>query len=564
MIAAIGSCILALPAPAAAQSGIDRQAERIQEQQRERERERADRFEERQSRPPAGEEQRLPTPEPISSDGGCASINAVRLEGMTRFERRDFAGALAPLTGDCVEVKAIDGALRAITNHYVAAGYITSRAFVGPQDLKSGTLVITVFEGRIGAIEGAGDEAYGKGEIGTAFPGSTGDLLNLRALEQGVDQLARLGKAEPSIDIAPGDAPGTSKVLVKRKPAGSWVRPSIALNNQGSTSTGRWQATLGLDVDSPLGLADAWSLYYQSEFDGDPLRGNEAYGGFVSVPHGWWTLSLNAGASRYHSVLEGNGLSFATRGESWNAGAALDRMMYRDAKTKVALTGSMAVQDTKNFIQGIALRTGSYRIASAKVGARLQHKAKSTLWSASLGYEQGLGLFGANAVDTGPGGAKGKFSLVAGDVAAQTGFEVGGLRFVNRALLRAQWGLTNLFPAQRFSLGGFSTVRGFRDDGISGRTGANLREEIGASLFDLAATSRLKTNVSAFVSYDAGAILANDFDAYERGFLQAVSAGVRAQGRHLRAELAVSVPLSAPSWVRHRGAEVMASVRMTL
>ncbi|WP_147417568.1 ShlB/FhaC/HecB family hemolysin secretion/activation protein [Sphingomonas cavernae] len=563
MVGVSGILILPVPAPVFAQS-VDRQAERIQEQLRERERERAETFREDQSRPPTGEAPVAIEPEAAQVGGECASIREVRIEGLTRFRRGDFAEALAPLAGPCVAVGAIDAALRAITNHYVAAGYVTSRAFVGPQDLKSGTLVITMFEGRVGGVEGEGDRPYGGGEIGAAFPGVAGGLLNLRALEQGVDQLARLGKAEPSIDIAPGATPGTSKVLVKRKEAGSWVRPSLSLNNQGSTSTGRWQATLGLDVDSPLGIADSWSLYYQNEVDGDGQRGSEAYGGFVSLPYGWWTLSLNAGASRYHSVLEGNGLSFATRGQSWNAGASLDRMIYRDAKTKLALIGGLAVQDTKNFIQGIALRTGSYRIASAKIGARWQRRAKATLWSASLGFEQGLGLFGAQTVDTGPGGAKGKFSLVAADVAAQTGFELGGMRFTNRAMLRAQWGLTNLFPAQRFSVGGFSTVRGFRDDGISGRSGASFREELGVSLVDLAARSPMRTNVSAFVGYDVGGILPHDFDAYERGLLQSLSAGVRAQGRHVQAELAVAVPVSAPSWVRHRGAEVMASVRMTL
>lgn len=543
---------------------VDRQTERIQEQLRERERERAESFREEQSRPPTGEKAIVTEPGAASSGGGCATVHDVHIEGMTRFRRGDFTEVLAPLVGSCVEVAAIDAALRAITNRYVAAGYVTSRAFVGPQDLRSGTLNITVFEGRVGDIDGVGDKPYGPGEIGGAFPSATGDLLNLRSLEQGVDQLGRLGKAEPSIDIAPGESPGTSKVLVQRKDGGAWIRPNLGLNNQGSTSTGRWQAMVGLDADSPLGLADSWSIYYQNEVDGDRLRGNEAYGGFASVPYGWWTLSLDAGVSRYHSVLEGNGLAFETRGQSWSAGANLDRVIFRNAKTKLALTGSLSVQDTKNFIQGIALRTGSYRIASATISARWQQRAKATLWSTSLGLEQGLELFGAYAVDAGPGGAKGKFSLIAADVAAQTGFTLGKMRLTNRAILRSQWGFTNLFPAQRFSLGGPSTVRGFRNDGISGRSGASLREELSVSLIDLATKSRMRTNVSTFVSYDIGGILPSAFDAFERGLLQSISAGMRAQGRHIQAEVAVAAPLSAPPWVRHRGAEVMASVRVTL
>lgn len=561
-----------LPVPALAQSvpgivpgQVDREAQRILEQQQQQARERADTFRDARDRPPSGEEI-APEPQAPSGPGGCAPIQAVRIVGMTRYRETDFAPDIAALRGACTSIAAIDAALRAITNRYVRDGLVTSRAFVGPQDLKAGTLTITVIEGRVGAVRSApGPSLYGSQEIAASFPVGKDALLNLRALEQGVDQLARMAKGDPRIDIAPGDVPGTSTVLVKRGPQARWLRPSLAFNNDGPASTGRWQGTASIDADSLLGIADAWSFYYQRDASADRARGSHAYGGFVSLPRGWWTLSLSAGASAYHSVLAGNGLAFATRGRSWNASVLLDRMVHRDAKTKLSLWGGLALSDTQNFIQGIQLRTGSYRIVTARAGARWQRRVGRTQVTASLGYDRGLGILGAHTVDTGPGGATGRFSLIGIEAGAQTPLALGPTRLTNTLLVRGQWGFEALFPAGRFSLGGPSTVRGFRDDGISGRSGIALREQLGFGIVDLArATPGLTTRLSGFLAYDVGAIRAVASDPFERGVLQSMSAGLRAQGRHAQGEVSVSVPLSAPAWVRHPAALVSATMRILL
>lgn len=544
---------------------VTRQAEHLQEQLQQQARERSDRFEQQRTRPPSGV-QTEEAPPPASPDSGCAAVREVRVVGMTIYGPQDFADALAALRGACVGVGAIDAALRAITNRYVKDGYVTSRAVVGPQSLSDGVLTITVIEGRTEAVQGAdGQTTYGPGEIGAALPGQRGRLLNLRAIEQGVDQLSRMAKAEPSIDIAPGSLPGTSIVLIKRRPAAPWLRPALSLGNGGSTSTGRWQGSATIDADSLLGVGDVWSLYYQRDADSDPARGTYAYGGFVSLPYGWWTLSLSGGISRYHSVLAGNGLSFTNNGESWNAGATLDRMIWRDARNKLSASAGLQVTDTANFIRGIRLQTSSYRIVSARAGGAWQRLVGKSQLSTSLEYARGLGVLGAHTVDTGPGGATGQFNLIEATVALTSPTPIGRTRASNTLLIRGQWGFDSLFPAQRFSLGGSSTVRGFRDDGVSGRSGVSLRDQFGFGIADLGPDGPgSRASLSGFLAYDAGLIVPAAADPYERGVLQSVSAGLRTQSARLQGELTISVPVSAPAFVRHDTALVSANVRLML
>jgi hemolysin activation/secretion protein len=556
-----------LPQAAMAQSAgqVDRDAQRILEQQQQQARERAEQFEQSRSRPPTGDTIEAQTA-PVADNGSCVAVREVRLAGASRYGAETFADVLGTLRGDCVTIGAIDGVLRAMTDRYVHDGFVTSRAVVGPQDLKSGILTITVIEGRLGGLKDKGSgKHYGRGEIAAAFPARAGDRLNLRALEQGVDQLGRMAKGDPKIDIAPGETPGTSIVLVTRQPLSRWIRPSVSINNEGAASTGRWQTTKSLDMDSLLGLADSWSLYHQGAASDDGERRNLAYGGFVSVPRGWWTLSLSSGFSSYRSVLSGNGLRFATHGRTYTGSATLERMVFRDGKTKLSLNGGLALLDTRNFVQGIALQSSSYRIVTGTLGARWQRRLAKTQLSLSGSYDQGLGLLDAHTVDTGPGGATGRYHRVTLDAAAQTPLALGPSRLTNMLVLRGQWGFDNLFPANRFSLGGSSTVRGFRDDGISGRTGASLREQLGFGIVDvLKAQPHLATSLSGYLAYDVGGIRPVEGDPFERGLLQSMSAGLTARSRHLQAELTVAVPVTAPAWVRHPKALFSSSIRILL
>ena len=160
---------------------IDRDAQRILEQQQQQVRDRANQFRDARDRAPSGDEVG-PQARPTVEDSGCAAIRDVRVAGMTRYREADFASELGALKGPCTHIKAIDAALRAMTNRYVRDGFVTSRALIGPQDLKDGVLTITVIEGRIGAIKTApGRLHYGPQEIAAAFPAARDDVLNLRA-----------------------------------------------------------------------------------------------------------------------------------------------------------------------------------------------------------------------------------------------------------------------------------------------------------------------------------------------------------------------------------------------
>jgi hemolysin activation/secretion protein len=553
-------CSVALAPAAFAQTvpnQVNRDAERLQEIERERQRAREEQFRQSQTAPPQAT-QVIPEAEIAADAGSCAAVRSVEVKGMTRYVQSAFATDLAKLTGDCVSIADINAVLRTITNRYIADGYVTSRAVIGPQDLKSGVLEIIVIEGQLDGIssEGVGTKrAYSKGELAAAFPGTKGRQLNLRDLEQGVDQLARLGSAEPDIDITPADLPGASTLIVRRKRVDTPLRASYAVNNDGSANTGRIQSTASLDIDSPLGRADFWSLYYSRDLENKDGRGSEGYGAFVSIPYGYTTLTLSGGRYSFDSILQGVDQAFANTGVSTNGSVTLDHLLFRDAKTKLSVSAGISGLDTVNRIQGIKLRTSSYRLVSGAINFRAQRRIGAGLATADFGFTRGLDIFGANAVDTGPGGARLVFRKVELNLGYQTRTKVFGVPVNYSGVLRGS-----------AALGGGSTVRGFRDDGISGRSGIFTRQQIGFPLFSVFGdkATGTQTSFSALIGYDAGGIRPRKGDAFERGFLHSSTIGLRVNNKRVSGEFTLSAPLSAPETVKRRDLELSASLRLTL
>ncbi|GHO33538.1 hypothetical protein MY014_41820 [Escherichia coli] len=84
-----------------------------------------------------------------------------------------------------------------------------------------------------------------------------GKVLNLRDIEQGMEQINRLRTESVQIEISPGDREGWSVVTLTALP--EWpVTGSVGIDNSGQKNTGTGQLNGVLSFNNPLGLADNW------------------------------------------------------------------------------------------------------------------------------------------------------------------------------------------------------------------------------------------------------------------------------------------------------------------
>ncbi|HGW5374949.1 TPA: ShlB/FhaC/HecB family hemolysin secretion/activation protein [Pseudomonas aeruginosa] len=433
-----------------------------------------------------------PPPEQLPTDEApCFRILKIQLDGE---EAQHFTWALTaadprndPATGRCLGTAGINVVMARVQNAIVARGFVTTRILASPQDLKTGTLTLTVVPGRIRHIRFAPGTSL-KATAWNAVPAKRGDLLNLRDIEQALENFKRVPTVEADIQITPaaGDdaQPGESDLVVVWHQRSPPIRFNTSLDDSGSKATGKLQGGATLSLDDLL----MWNDLFYANFNHDVFNGNSkgtrGYTAHYSVPYGYWTLSATASGYKYRQTVAGYSQDYVYSGTSDNAELRLSRLLYRDATRKTALYGRGWMRKSNNFIDDTEIEVQRRRTGGWELGlTHREYLGESTL-DASLAYRRGTGAFNAMVApeeDFGEGTSRMK--VITADAQLMVPLSLGSQRARYIGSWRAQWDRTPLVPQDRFSIGGRYTVRGF--DGeltLMGERGWVWRNELGLLL----------------------------------------------------------------------------------
>ncbi|GHK53256.1 hypothetical protein KPZU09_29920 [Klebsiella pneumoniae] len=99
-------------------------------------------------------------------------------------------------------------------NELIAQGYITSLIDVPSQSLEHGILRFTLHYGKVGAIDYA--DGSDTTRLWNSLPTSSGTILRLSDLEQGMANLQRLPGATAHMKLLPGQHEGESDIQIAR------------------------------------------------------------------------------------------------------------------------------------------------------------------------------------------------------------------------------------------------------------------------------------------------------------------------------------------------------------
>ncbi|EED9465096.1 ShlB/FhaC/HecB family hemolysin secretion/activation protein, partial [Salmonella enterica subsp. enterica] len=171
---------------------------------------------------------------PARTEGPCFMISHIDIDGATKLSATASAKLTAPWVNQCLNIPRLTELTNAISDWYISRGYITSRAFLTEQDLSSGMLHIAVLEGKLQQIRLEGVPSR---TLLMTFPGMEGKILNLRDIEQGMEQLNRVRQTPVEIEILPGSQQGFSIVNLTATPEFP-LAASVSFDNSGQKSTG--------------------------------------------------------------------------------------------------------------------------------------------------------------------------------------------------------------------------------------------------------------------------------------------------------------------------------------
>ena len=423
----------------------------------------------------------------------CFRIDLIQLTGESA-EHFQWALAAAGRTGKgeadpalhrCLGTGGINLVMRRVQNAIVARGFVTTRVLAEHQDLSSGTLRLALIPGRIRTIRFAND-TEARATQWNALPAGPGDLLNLRDIEQGLENFKRVPTAEADIQITPAEGddarPGESDLVIAWKQRFP-LRGTFFVDDSGTKATGKYLGSATLSWDHALTLNDL--LYVSLNHDlggGDPGdRGTVGGVAHYSFPFGYWLLGLTASQNRYHQAVAGASQTYQYSGESANGNIKLSRLIYRDAVRKTTVSLGGWARSSKNFIDDTEIEIQRRRMAGWEAGLNHREFIGSATLDLTLNYKRGTGVLDSLAAPEEPfGEGTSQPKIITGDAQLTLPFTFASQRFRYQGVLRGQWNETPLVVQDRFSIGGRFTVRGFDGENtLLAERGWLIRNDLG-------------------------------------------------------------------------------------
>lgn len=482
-------------------------------------------------------------PPTVTADERCWPLSGTRIGGVTLIDSDKLNARIKPLLAPCMGVGQINHLLATITAIYVDKGYIASRPYLLSAPAAGQSLDIRVDEGYIESIELA-DQSLPV-SLGGAFPGMLGEPLNLRDLEQGLDQLNRLRSIDLTADIAPGSQPGASRIILRSRTAAHsrWAL-NAGIDNLGSASTGRDRDTVSLSLDSPLQLNDLLSLSASDTLNqGDRYSRNASL--YYAIPYGYWTYSVFASHAEYRAPFKLPSVTFHSTGITDQVSLRADRVVWRDQSRQLSANLQLAHKDVDSYLQDVRLGIQSPTLTVAEAGLNLFWLDRA-VWNLDVNYAQGLRWFGADddtqqQINNLP---KAQFRKYRAGLSQWRNGQLGAQAWQWQSQLNVQYSPDPLPSIEQLLGTDDSAVRGYRVSSASGASGAIWRNTLRLPL-----RSEGPLQITPRVGLDHGWIKADHGAQGQR--LSGASVGLNLGWKNLQVDVDYQRALNTPSGLQH-------------
>lgn len=408
------------------------------------------------------------------------------------LNRRNF------VVGRCIGTRSLQNLVKYAQNELIKQGLITTQIVVNPQDLIQGTLVLNIHVGRVHQILSK-DKSVNKIAIHTALPIKNDEILNLKHIDQGLENLKRVPNRSAEIRVEPAVAQdgteliGYSDLIVTSRP---YKKLGLSLNvdNSGSKNTGEYIGSLGITLNNPLYLNDSLNINLSHSLDNWKEDFNQSFYINYSVPFQNYELSATYNQYKYEQKIAGFNAPILYSGKTRQSNLMFSRMISRGAHHKTSLYTKGYHKENQNFIENIEV--GVQRRETTGWNAGFQHRQyiDSGLLDLNIDYRRGTGALNAQAAPEEkivdiygrplPVEGYARAPVWSAEVRYSQPFSILNHAAQYRLNWRGQFAPKILVPQDRFYIGGRYSVRGFDGDVmLSGDNGHYLQQEFSWNSF---------------------------------------------------------------------------------
>jgi len=406
-------------------------------------------------------------------------VRGYHFEGNTVFSDAELAKVTEPFTNRELMSGDIEQARRAVSLFYVSHGYINSGAVIPDQDPAAGVILIRIVEGVLSGIELDGNKWLRDSFITNRVARWSGPPLNLKELQEGLQLLRQNPNvSQINAELKPGNAPGES-LLDLRVEDEQPFRLGLQMDNQRPPSVGAYQIwALASDVNL-TGHSDPLELRYgiaNAGEDGPEFSGIDNMEASYLLPLTPFNTAFGVHGSRLNtSIIEDPFIDLNITSLTTDIGVFLRQPIFQTANEELAL--SFGFDWRKNttwlldqpFDISPGAENGEMVVSVLRLSQEWLRRGQNQVVALRSTFNVGLDVL--DATDNGvPGAPNGKFFSWLG----QAQYVKRLFHTQNQFILRVdgQWTSEPLLALEQFSVGGFSTVRGYlenqlvRDRGI--------------------------------------------------------------------------------------------------
>lgn len=476
----------------------------------------------------------------IASDTTCVQVKLISAQGVEVLEDAMIDEITRSYVNRCLGLSEMNQLIKEVSNLYLERGYITSRAFIQPQGLKQGILNILVVEGKVESISSPNKTLTDR-QLRWAFPVQENEVLNLRDLEQGIEQLNRLQQNQAKLDIKPGSNTGDSLVEILNT-ASSPFHANASVDNSGSEATGEWIAGLSLSWDNPLNINDNLYLTFSNAFSGDEGGESKSAATAYSLGRGYATFSINANYFEYEQLVEGTSIDFQTSGTASNQTIGMAYMVYRGQRDKLSLDTDFTRKESKNYLEDVFLETSSRTLYIPSAGLSYTRQLERGMLRAGFNWAHSMDVFDATT-KVAEAEKDYQFDSYSLDFAISHNFSVGEQLIRYLSNLHIFYSPDDLIASEGLSIGGRYTMRGMEEETISGTEGFYWRNDLAYPMdFQIG-------RIEPFIGVDYGMSNTPDFNE-DTATATGVVAGLRYAASYASVDLTYAEAIDTPDFLQ--------------
>ena len=447
--------------------------------------------------------------------------------------------------GSCLGKESINLIINSFNNEIIKSGYITSSASLATKSLKEAKLEFVINPGLIDDISiNQTDSQRNKASLFTAFGeySHKNKLANIRDIEQALESLQNVSKNDVSIKFIPSNRAGFSNIVITRVDSFA-LKAAISLDNLASKQSGKYQAMINLSTLNLLGFNEIFSFSrgknvlkkykITNKFNGASDHGasNNYYYGF-SIPFGYFTLDYEKSKYDYAQIINAAYNLYTYKGRSESDSLSLAYTFFRDSNFKNSAYVKLFKRKNKNYLEDYELDNQARRNAGYELGIKTSYNSYNQAFSAKLAYKKGTGIFRSMPDPLEDSGeATSRFALINLNLNYKYKFELPLIYDLN---LNARYGLNKLSLQDKFSIGGYHSVRGYDgESSLVGNHGVFIRNTLSYNYYK---------NNSIYAGLDAGMVRAPSSGIKDKNTLAGYALGLRG---HVKAYSNLSYDISA-------------------